>query len=751
MNKMTYIIFLTIMFLGGCSSCGSPKEERRILVVHSYEDSYAGYPVFNKLIDKEFRKQGIQADFCTLYLDCELYQEKDELERMNSMLDSVASWKPDIILVNEDQATYSLLKCGNPLVRQIPVVFAGVNYPNLNLIKQYPNVTGFQDRLDIIANIEMGLKLLGHDMHFFSLLDSTFLDKKIRSDIQEQTKGSQIVHLEHALKKKEHDKLKEKGYVSYTEIPVRTASKLDNGSIMWFLSEYSKNRCYLQVKRDFTTVNISNITSSPCLTAINEAFGLNEKLLGGYITSMPTQVREEVAAAIDILRGKNPADMPIRESAKEYLVDWRIMKQLGIPIERVPAEYTIINIPFSARHQMLWWIIVVTSGTLLLAFIIYLIFLYRREQSRKRKAQLALAEEKETLALAIEGGTTYAWKIERDSLVFENIFWESLGMEAHPLNIMDMIQFVHPDQRELFWANWEKLSTANKEIVQVQCDFNGKGYQWWEFRYTTTCTDKCRTAGLLFNIQTFKEREKELEEARKLAKKAELKESFLANISHEIRTPLNSIVGFSTMLASGEELDEEERQDYIQTIKYNNDVLLKLINDVLEFSRIKSGYMSFSIEQCPIDELIDHIYHTHQVLVPEKLEFLKESEEGVQIEINVDKERFAQVISNFINNACKFTQQGYIKLGYRYIPEKEEVQVFVEDTGQGIKPEEQKIIFERFYKHDEFAQGTGLGLSICQSIIEKLNGRIELWSEPGQGSRFMIILPCKVIFQNKLQ
>ena len=746
MNKRFYIILFFIAWLGmGLSSC-SPKEEKRILVIHSYEESYAGYPLFNKQIYKEFKKKGIHANMRVLYLDCESYQEKEELERMNSMLDSVAMWKPEIIIVNEDQATYSLLKCGNPLVKQIPVVFSGVNYPNWELIKQYPNVTGFHDTLDIKSNIVMAKKLLGENTSFFSLLDSTYLDKKIKADIRKQIEGNNILFVQNRQKKVERERQKKEGQTYYSAVPVRLASAEGYGALVWFLSKYSKERCYLQVKRDFTTVNVSNITSSPCLTAINEAFGLNEKFLGGYFTSMPIQVKEEVEVAVDVLHGKKPADIPIQKSSKEYMVDWRIMDQLNIPVSKIPSEYTIVNIPFRIKYNSLWWVIIILSSVLVLSIITRLTYLYRREYKRKKKALFALADEKETLALAIEGGNTYVWKMDGEFFVFENSFWRSLDMKAESLTIKDMIRYVHPDQKENFMKKWTNLATAYKEIAQVQCDFNGKGYQWWEFRYTTTCTGKCRTAGLLLNIQSFKERERELEEARRLAEKAELKESFLANISHEIRTPLNAIVGFSTMLASDEELDREEKLDYIQTINHNNELLLKLINDVLELSRIKAGYMSLNFEWCRIDDLMNNIYNTHQMLMPAGIEFLKEFDDNLRLEINVDKGRLTQVIGNFLNNACKFTSQGYIKLGYRHLPEKTEVQIFVEDTGQGIKEEEQKIIFNRFYKHDEFAQGTGLGLSICQGIIEKLHGRIELWSEWGKGSRFTIILPCKVNF-----
>ena len=154
--------------------------------------------------------------------------------------------------------------------------------------------------------------------------------------------------------------------------------------------------------------------------------------------------------------------------------------------------------------------------------------------------------------------------------------------------------------------------------------------------------------------------------------------------------------------------------------------------------------MSFSFKRCKVRELIDDIYMTHQVLIAPHLEFLKEVDD-TPLEINVDRERLIQVLTNFLNNACKFTETRYIKLGYSYLPDEGNVQIYVEDSGRGIPREEQRMIFSRFYKQNEFSQGAGLGLSICQVIIEKLGGKIELKSEVGKGSRFTVILPCRVV------
>jgi hypothetical protein len=658
-------IFLFFFVLNSCSD----REERRILIVHSYEESYVGYPDFNRLIDKEFRRNGVNADIRIVYLDCEAFQEEPELKYMYHLLDSVSDgWEPEVILVNDDQAAYSLFKCCHPLVKEIPVVFGGVNYPNWELLKEYPNVTGFHDRMDLMKNIRLGAKLFGEDVELFTVLDSTYIDRQIRADIENQLKDEKVTcmvgYSGTPREKRLHYPHKE-GYTRFSSLSVRIGQKQETANFIWTLSKYSTGMCYLQMKRDYTSVNIGNICASPSLTAINEAFGYNEKLLGGYITTFPILAEEEVSAAIRILHGEKPSDIPVRESRKKYVVDWNVMQQRGISKESIPAECTIINIPFQEEYPVVWGIGVVLIIILLSTLFVWLFFLYRREQGRKRRALYELESEKETLALAIEGSDTFAWKLENDHFVFEKEFWISQKMSAKSLGFEELLSFMHPDHWDEVRGYWKNISKAGKVVSQVRCDFNEKGYQWWEFRYKTILLPGggYKAAGLLLNIQAIKDREQELEEARLLAEKAELKQSFLANMSHEIRTPLNAIVGFSNILALDDGVSPEERLEYIGSINKNSDLLLKLINDILELSRIESGYMSFEYEKCFVSELVDSIYMTHQMLISEQLEFIKELD-AVQVEVMVDKGRLTQVITNFLNNASKFTKTGYIKLGY---------------------------------------------------------------------------------------
>ena len=234
---------------------------------------------------------------------------------------------------------------------------------------------------------------------------------------------------------------------------------------------------------------------------------------------------------------------------------------------------------------------------------------------------------------------------------------------------------------------------------------------------------------------------KELEVALEKAKESDqMKSAFLANMSHEIRTPLNAIVGFSNLMNTDIELSKEERENFTELINTNSDLLLNLINDILDLSRIESGRMSFSFQQYSLNELISTIYQTFQVLMPENVELRMQIPEK-SISIPTDKFRLTQVITNFLSNAIKFTQKGYILIGYEYREEERHVHIFVEDTGIGIPKEKQDAVFNRFTKLDEFAKGTGLGLSICKVIAERFDGHIAVESEIGKGSRFSIILP----------
>ena len=241
-----------------------------------------------------------------------------------------------------------------------------------------------------------------------------------------------------------------------------------------------------------------------------------------------------------------------------------------------------------------------------------------------------------------------------------------------------------------------------------------------------------------YDITPLKETEQKLIIARDKAEELDrLKSAFLANMSHEIRTPLNSIVGFSSLLAETD--DREERQEYIKIVETNNELLLQLVSDILDLSKIESGTFDFVRSDLDVNESCMKIIKSLEMKVPETVDLVFEKYMP-DCHIYTDKNRFMQVITNFINNALKFTKQGTIALGYEQTaPHK--IKFYVRDTGVGIPQEKIDSIFERFVKLNTFVQGTGLGLSICKSLVSQMGGKIGVESTEGEGSCFWFTHP----------
>jgi signal transduction histidine kinase len=331
---------------------------------------------------------------------------------------------------------------------------------------------------------------------------------------------------------------------------------------------------------------------------------------------------------------------------------------------------------------------------------------------------------------------------------YKNIREES----GTPLSeIIGTYKSFHPDDRDLILQFFEEVQKGNADKLSHKIRvFRENGECTWThvnlFVRKYAPQDKViELISINYDITDLKQIEEMLVNERDRAEASDrLKSAFLANMSHEIRTPLNAIVGFSSLLASAENVVEKEL--YNSLISHNNELLLNLINDIIDLSKIEAGYLELHQNWFNLTELLDECVAEYARLLPSGVELLTSYPEHDAL-VELDKLRIKQILNNFLSNALKNTIRGYVEVFYEI--DKHCVRIGVKDTGCGIPQNMLEKIFERFEKVDSFAQGVGLGLSICKSIVDKMNGRIQVYSQLGLGTTFIAELPCHSILVNE--
>ena len=336
----------------------------------------------------------------------------------------------------------------------------------------------------------------------------------------------------------------------------------------------------------------------------------------------------------------------------------------------------------------------------------------------------------------------------------ENFFLTDVLMSSdtillHPVEQLrgaDGRTIYSPEVSDLFLRNIRQC-LEDGELKEIEYPLDVDDCERHYFQARIAPFEDNKVMALIHDIGDRVQRSNELIEAKQRAEEADrMKSVFLANMSHEIRTPLNAIVGFSNLLTMAE--DEEERNEYINIISSNNELLLQLINDILDVAKIEAGTLEFIDSEIDINALLSDIEQSSRLKAPEgvQISFVEKMPYCI---IMSDKNRLAQIITNFINNAIKFTKEGSIRFGYRHKDDK--LLFYVRDTGCGIEPEKKDLVFNRFVKLNSFAQGTGLGLAICQMIVKKMGGEIGVESQLGKGSTFWFTLPDTVIHRIDVQ
>lgn len=839
------------------------ERPHNVLFIHSYNKHTPWYDLLRESLAKGFAEKGVKVNIITEYLNADYWRFESEQFIMRRICERARQRGTDLIVTSGDEAFFTLTHCGDSLPYQLPVVVSGIQYPDEELFRRMPNVSGYVLRTDFDLLLKEAVRMFPSRKNLVCLADSSTLSQKGVAAVEEAWDRIKNRYPDHELR----------------TLNVQTRSM--NSIITTVCYDYNAYRYVVIAPKWIPFLSLK--LKAPVFASQNQA--MTNGVLCVYDTPPGKDLLAAGHQAAAILKGTAPAEFGIEDFSGELLYDYKQLQFFRADPALAESRGRILNISWLERYY--GWFLLFNSIVLasLVLLVVWLFRIKRRESRRRIHAQTRLLVQNRLveqrnefdnifcsirdglitygldyrihfanrplirmLGLSPETYPAHLYEGQMAGTIFkiyingrnvlrdllENVCIEKksfpippnafmqenrygayfpisgevvpifanekmTGMAIVCRNISDeemqkrffnmaveesavypwqydmrlnrfrftgglLRRFNYTDARELFsrdemeaFIHPEDLPHTSKRFDDIlkgneaylRMNFRLKNadgkYEWWEFRSTAydglTGDTPYMVLGVCQSIQRYKDTEEALIAARDRALQADkLKSAFIANMSHEIRTPLNAIVGFSDLLKDINTFTSEEVQLFVKTIGTNCTLLLALINDILDLSRIESGTMEFRYDTFNLTFIMQQIYDSQCLNMPQNVELRVELPEGEGKSIVTDSVRLKQVVNNLINNAKKFTQAGSITFGYAMNSEGYTT-LFVEDTGNGISPEAQKHIFERFYKVDSFTQGAGLGLSICQTIVEHLHGSISVTSEVGRGTRFEVMIP----------
>lgn len=768
-RKMSRLLPLLViagaMVIGSCGEVHRTNDSSnyKVAIFHSWDSVGEEKGHFSECVAKAFEARGMKVEIHHIYANMSrrpgsVFSEYD----WPRYADSLRRWRPDLILLNDDPIVEWVLTAGegDSIFMKTPTVFAGVSALLRDSLYKFPRMTGFEDRIDLGKNIELMMKITkcqnvvveldydSLDMRLYRtfevmLADSTrfvnngdfILERLDEAYLREHYPGRAVVNFVSCAQ----PYMNRGWYDSDSVGKVNTRNLLRRAKDMW----------HLQVKYDIFSNNMIILSGVPQFTSIREMFNdpRNPLFLCGYFTGTDIQVEDQVEYAARILRGEDPKSLPISVHANDYYMDWRAVEKMPFPIpyEAYRDQFKILNAPFYLEHPILFSLRL-GIGLIVIAILVY--FVVRFLSRWRRKEQQSLVEElkyeEKIHDLMFSNARDTLWHFHDGGFTFSEEFAKFFGLKSNRMSVMELRKAVHPDSLPSFNFLMNFPHQRGKKTVRLRLSpDDGEHWYWAEVMYTATDDTALSQDlyGLLMNIDQKKETEEKLDEARIMSEQVALKENFLANISHDLRTPLGAVTGFSSLLTMpGMVFEPGEREQYGEIIHQNTDMILKMIDSVVEKTQTDTSDLEVVQKPVSVHKLINECYNTNRIIAPTHLKFILEMAEP-DTTLNIDITRTKQVVNNFLSNAFKFTTEGSVTLGWKYMEDDaDKIEVYVKDTGIGVAPEKQAMLFERYKKVNETDRGTGLGLNISKNIIEKQGGQIGVESTLGQGSKFFFRL-----------
>ena len=487
---------------------------------------------------------------------------------------------------------------------------------------------------------------------------------------------------------------------------------------------------------------ISGIVKKPVFS-LSDQFTRGHALFAGghYIGSSDVEstVIGEIRSALK-KDGTYEAKTVVAGTPNTYL-NYQTLLDKGVPLDNFPKNAVYCDVPPSFIQKNIIYVVIVLGTAIVLLLFYFMHKRIKKVRETEWQEHLHLLENiLDNLPIAakvkdVDNDMRYTFINKKAEELFEYPAKEAIGRTDFDI-MPEAATMIRKEDEELvrtgiaqfgtrrFFTNKneERFTFQNNNIVSFSDGRKWILYTAWDITDQKILERKLRLA------------KEEAEESNRI------KSAFLANMSHEIRTPLNAIVGFSSILA--EDVSEEERIEYLSIISKNNDILLQLINDILDLSKIEAGTLEYVYANIDVNKMLSEIEQAARMRQPNANVAICAVMPMPDLLLYTDQRRITQVLNNFISNAMKFTNTGSITFGYEE-PKDGYIRFFVTDTGTGIPPEKVADIFNRFVKLDSFKQGTGLGLAISQNIVKELKGEIGVLSELGKGSTFWFTLPYR--------
>jgi signal transduction histidine kinase len=757
------LILLTLPFHTPLVHAQAAKEQSNdyILIVSSstFRSKWA-YELFSS-IDKRYEKEGTNSVFAESLSLLQINSPEGIAAKQKELADKYQK-KPGVVVFVADLAYYLCRPLFDTVWKDVPIIICYSQPHDADDINRFcPSIDLTSDQLVSSPSVRARHKISFINVPTY-IKETVALMRHLMPDMNKLALISDRKYMSYILREifeEEHQYNFPDLEVDYLTTPDISTEQLlsklhaydkHTGIIYYGWSDTGDEKnSEIEDEGEYIAGRIASAAKTPVFVLMDQYVRTTSIFAGGeYISAMDVEdaMSEEIEKALK--KSKDYRNTTIIGGNPKRYLNFRILTEKDIPQVRYPsnAVYFDVSMQWSAAYTR-DTILIAVGIVLLTIILVFLRLRYQRKKSKKQSLAL-MTNVLDTLPIAVKvkdvsNDLRYTfWNKEAENL-FECKAEEALGRTDFevlpvPAEMIRREDLILIDTGEAQAGIRHFFNEENKELFTMQHNnlvTLPDGRQWIVYS--------------AWDVTELKIMERDLRLAKQQAEESNrIKSAFLANMSHEIRTPLNAIVGFSSLLANEEDLSEEEREEYSSLIEKNNDLLLQLINDILDLSKIEAGTLEFIYSNVDINRMLTEIVQAAQFREHSPEVEIRTELPLPHLMLYTDQRRITQVLTNFVTNAVKFTSSGSIVLGYD-LTVLDHVRFYVTDTGMGIPEDRVNDVFSRFVKLNDFKQGTGLGLAISQSIVEELKGKIGVTSTLGKGSTFWCTLPYKRVEPHK--